>query len=170
MIDELHESAAGAKAWTITLWGMLLLGPLVFFLSLLSIGVWLFGMGQGWWGVSENPPSDYVIFGPIIAVGFAEIIGALYAYAKRGKLTGTPFESHIAGVNHTLWIMIAGFAVATFLAFSLLIVPNIGAVGFGVGALSIMLCVLPLLFIWKTFHAVRGLRCALAGQPIADAR
>jgi uncharacterized membrane protein len=168
MTCELPESGTNARARTIVLWGLMLLGPVAFFLSLMSIGVWLLGMGFGWWGASDTPPSDYVIFAPAIAVVLAEISGGLVASAKSGSLRGTPFESHANSLTRTFWIMVAGFAVSICLAFSLLLVPNIEAAGFGVGALFIALFTLPLFFIWKTFRAIRGLRRAVAGQPIAD--
>ncbi|MGE0196623.1 MAG: hypothetical protein AB7P48_13485, partial [Methylocystis sp.] len=66
MSDELRERGARAKTWTVILWGLMLLGPIVFFLSLLSVGVWLLGMSLDWWRASENPPSDDVIFSPVI--------------------------------------------------------------------------------------------------------
>jgi uncharacterized membrane protein len=168
MTCETHESGASAKTWTIIVWASMLLGPVAFFLSLLSFGVWLFGMGAGWWGASESPPSDSAIFGPIIAVVIAEAIGAIVAFVRRREFAGSPFETHATSAIQTFWIMFAGFAVSICLAFSLMFVPNIEAAGFGVGALLIVLFTLPLLFIWKTFRVAKGLRRAMEGEPIAD--
>lgn len=174
MTSELHPIGDSAKTWTIIVWALLLLGPAAFFLSLLSGGVWLAGMGAGWWGVSEDPPSDYAVFGPIVAVILAEIIGGLLAYGaivvhvRRGGCAGAPFESHANSAIRTFWVMAAGFAGAMCLAFSLMALPNIDAVGFSVGAMFILLLTLPLLFIWKTMRVVRGLRRAIDGRAFVD--
>lgn len=168
MTYEVQGSGASAKRWTIVLWGLMLLGPVAVFLSLLSVGVWLLGLSRGWWGASENPPSDYTLSLPVFAVVVAEVMGGIIAYVKRGELAGTPFESHANSVLQIFWIMFAGVVVSICLALSLLIVPNVEAAGFGVGALFIALFTLPLLFIWKTIRTVRGLRRAIAGEPIAD--
>lgn len=168
MTCETYGSGARARTRAIVVWASMLLGPAVFFLSLLSVGVWLVGIGVGWWGASENPPSDYAIFGPIIAVILAEAIGGIVSYVARGDLVGAPFESHASSAIQTFWIMFAGFAVAICLTLSLMFVPNVEAAGFGVGALLIMLFALPMLFIWKTCRAARGLRRAIDGRSITD--
>lgn len=165
-----HESQGGRsslKKLAIIIWGMMSLGPAFFFSAFLYIGIWLLGIGHGWWAESESP-SDLFIFGPIIAVFFAEIIGGIVASVARGKLVGTPFESHATSAIRTLRIMITGFGVATCLVFSLLFIPNMNAIGAGLGAMFVMAFALPMLFIWKTFRVVRGLRRALDGKPIAD--
>jgi len=172
MTEELHDDVNGARKRAIVVWSAMALGPVAFFVSLLSIGLELlavsYGVGPKWFSDSSEPPSDLAIFGPIVAVVLAEIIGVVVACFERGRLAGTQFESHATSAIRTFWIMVASFAVANGVLFSLLLIPNMNAVGFGVSGYFIMLAALPLIFIWKTARVVRGLRRAMSEKPAAD--
>lgn len=165
MANELQEGGTSPQRSATIIWAIMSLGPVAFCLSLLMFGLELLAASQGW---STDMPSDLAIFGPIWAVVIAEIVGVIVAYVKRGDVVGTPFESHATSAIRTFWIMAAGFAVSLSLCLMLLMIPNIGAIGFGAGGMFIMLATLPILFIWKMFRVVRGLRRAMGGEPVAD--
>lgn len=162
------EKETGAKRSAIIIWWAMAVGPALFFGSLLSIGVWLFGLDRRWWGSSDDPPSDFVLFGPMIAVTLAELAGAIIASARRPELAGTELESHTTSALRTFWIMATVFVGANCVALLLLLIPNINAIGFSLGAMCILAFAIPLLFVWKTFRVIRGLRRASEGKPITD--
>ncbi|WP_424361564.1 hypothetical protein [Methylocystis parvus] len=165
MTYEFQESGASPQRSAIVIWRIMSIGPIVYFLWLLSFGVELLAASQGWW---TDMPSDLMIFGPIFTIIIAQIAGVIFAYRKCRDVAGTPFETHATSAIRTFWIMVAGFAVSVSLCLMLLMVPNIGAIGFGVGVVVIMLATLPLLFLWESFRVVRGLRRAMSGKSVAD--
>lgn len=167
MTHQSQEGRSSQKKMAVMIWLMMSLGPAFFFSTLLFFGILLLGVSRGWWAETDSP-SDLIIFGPIIALLFAETIGGIFVSIARKKLTGTPFESHAISATRTMRVMIISFGLANCLIFSLLLIPNMNAIGAGLGAMFVMAFALPILFIWKTFRVVRGFRHALDGEPISD--
>lgn len=168
MALQIPEPGTNPRRSAIIIWAAMSLGPAIFLVTLISIGVWLLGVDRGWWVDPASPPSDWLLFGPVVAVILAELAGAGVASMNRGKLSGTLFESHAISAIRTTRMMILGFGAAVCLTGLLLFVPNMNAIGAGLGAIFIMAFALPMLFIWKTFRVVRGLRRAMDGKAIAD--
>jgi uncharacterized membrane protein len=180
MTDQLEKTGRSAQETALVIWKVMSVGPIAFFLWLLVIGLLLLFASYGIGPDFANPQSDgtmivlaiviELIAGlpPILAIILGEIMGAIVANRNRDRLAGTVFESHATSAIRTCWIMFAGFGATIFLMLALLAIPNIGAVGFGVGGVLLMLATLPLLFLWKSFRVFRGWRRAKEGRPIAD--
>lgn len=160
------------------IWKMMSIGPLVFLFWLLAIGLFLLyvsyadGSKEALGAAEETPPGamavEIALWLAPLSVIVSEIIGVRAAYARRDALAKTPFESHAVSAIRTFWIMVWGFAATLCLSFMLLAIPNIGAVGFGVGMVFIMLAAVPLLFVWNGVRVFRGWRRACEGKPVSD--
>jgi uncharacterized membrane protein len=182
MTGELRESETNSRKQAIMMWRAMSVGPVAFFLWLLAIGLLLLLISRGVapdWLFTLDPEREIPIggailaeivagVGPFLVVAGAEIVGAMVAYSMRRKLAGTSLESHATSAIRTFWIMVGGVVVTICLSLALLAIPNIGAVGFGVGVIFILLFAIPMLFLWKAFRVFRDLRRARDGLPIAD--
>jgi uncharacterized membrane protein len=161
------------------IWKAMSVGPIAFILWLLVLGLLLLFASLGIGPDLSDPPSGKMVviailveflagLPPILAIILGEIVGVIVSYRNRDKLAGTEFESHATSAVRTCRIMFAGFSLAIFLLLLLFNVPHIDAVGFGVGGIFILLAILPLLFLWKSFRVFRGWRRAKEGKPVAE--
>jgi uncharacterized membrane protein len=160
------------------IWKMMSIGPLAFLFWLVAAGLFLLYVAYGASANDLAPPADDAPPGDaVIAIVFwlaplsviaCEIAGVRAAYARRDMLADTPFGSHATSAIRTFWIMFWGFAATLVMALMLLAIPNIGAVGFGVGVIFVMVAAVPLLFIWNGFRVARGWLCASDGRPVSD--
>jgi uncharacterized membrane protein len=179
MTAALQETAKTPQDTALSIWKAMSIGPIAFFLWLLVLGLLLLFASLGVGPDFSDPPSDKMAalavlvelvagLPPIFAIILGEIMGVVVAYRNRERLAGTAFESHATSAVRTCRIMFAGVGLAIFLMLLLFSVPNINAVGFGVGGFFILAAILPLLFLWKGVRVFRGWRRAREGKPIAD--
>ncbi len=179
MTDLVLKAEKSPQERALFIWKAMSVGPIAFILWLLVIGLLLLFASLDIGPDLSGPPSNkMVVMGVLVelvaglpaifAIILGEVMGMIVAFRNRDKLVGTEFESHATSAVRTCWIMFAGFGLAILLILLLLTVPNINAVGFGVGGIFILLAILPLLFLWKGVRVFRGWRRAKEGKPITD--
>ena len=144
MTGELQEGGTSPETWANIIWGLMFLGPAAYFLTFLLWFHWFATEPRGSSWVHDPVGTGLFFVTVIICATFIEFISIIIAYVKRDKLAGTPFESHATSAIRTFWISLVGLLPS-------MIVPLI-----------------PLLVIWKTFRVVRGLYRAMGGKPIAN--
>jgi uncharacterized membrane protein len=160
------------------IWKMMSLGPLTFLFWLLAIVLFLLyvsyfpGTNEPPAATDDLPPGGDVagllIWLAPLSVMVCEIVGVRAAYIRRDMLADTPFASHAISAIRTFNVMFWGFGATILLSLMLLAIPNMNAVGAGVGMMFIMMATVPLLFIWNGFRVVRGWRRASEGKPVSD--
>jgi uncharacterized membrane protein len=79
------------------------------------------------------------------------IAGLVIAYMKRPQFAGTPYESHMTSAIRTFWISLV-----------------VGVIGGVLTLVAVGILILLMLAIWMIFRCVRGLVCAINGEPIEN--